>query len=114
MKTETKQAKSELQEAMASGVFVEFRDQDGRGVGQAAFADWRDRPVPVIGDAVSCMVGGSSQPRKLSGTVAQRQFDVDVDEQGEASVWVRLMVEVETPVAQRPSARRSSRRFSHN
>ena len=85
-----------LREAMTAGVVVEFRDSQGHTVGQAVYTDWRGRPVPNLGDTLCCDDTRRSVARRrarLLGRVRSRQFDFQIDEQGEPSVWVLLVVE---------------------
>lgn len=100
MKTAVNEERTELQQAMASGVYVEFCDQDGHTAGQAVYADWNGRPVPDVGDTVLC-TEDSPSARKLSGKVTQRQFEVTVDDDGSTCVWVHLLVEIGKPARKR-------------
>jgi hypothetical protein len=86
--------KTELQESMAAGVFVEFRDSLGHTVGQAIFTPWQTRPLPAVGDMLSCAAfcAVSGRRRKLSGRVRTRHFELQHDDAG-ACVWVRMVVE---------------------
>ena len=87
---------TELKEAMASGVFVEFQDAQGNSVGQAVYLDWRGRPLPAVGDTICSSVQrpGGTRTTKVSGRVRSRQFDVQIDTAGGTSVWVRLVADV--------------------
>ena len=87
--------KTELQEAMTSGVYVEFRDAAGNTIGQVLYTDWRGRPVPAVGDALACNVPSSSgsDPAKLLGRIISRQFELQHEVDGSPCVWVRLIVE---------------------
>jgi hypothetical protein len=87
--------KTELREAMASGVFVEFRDARGNTLGQVVYTNWRGRPVPAVGDALHCTLKRTSNRRlrKVCGKVVSRQFDVQHDERGEPCVWVILIAQ---------------------
>ena len=86
--------KTELQESMTAGVFVEFCDAQGHTVGQAIFTPWQSRPLPAVGDVLSCAAFCSvtGRRRKLSGRVRARHFDLQQDDDG-ACVWVRMVVE---------------------
>jgi len=105
---------TELQEAMTSGVYVEFRDVAGNTTGQALYTDWRGRPVPAVGDAMVCDVQAptDSTVGKLVGCVIARQFEVQRELDGSPSVWVRLVVETNT--GEPPSATRRALSFSRN
>ncbi len=112
--------KTELQEAMTSGVLVEFRDAAGKTLAHAVFTDWRGRPVPIIGDAVTSDAIASAQPTasgsntaRLKGCVIDRQFELQQEADGSPSVWVRLIVETgRIPV--RPKPTRRAIEFSQN
>lgn len=108
--------KTDLQVAMNSGVFVEFRDAHGDTLGRAVYADWHDRPLPNIGDVMCCTVpgAGSLQPRKLSGEVLGRQFDVQTDLDGETCIWVYVIVCTDPTVASRAKAANASAAASIN
>lgn len=84
-----------LMEAMTSGVFVEVWDTDHRPAGQAVYLDWRGRPVPAVGDAMACPVTSPTTGRrqKVWGRVRERHFEVQIDDQGQPCVWVRLELE---------------------
>ncbi len=90
--------KTELREAMTSGVYVEFRDATGNTVGQALYTDWRGRPVPAVGDVIACDVQahGTRTVGKLSGRVISRQFELQNELDGSPCVWAQLIVEVST------------------
>lgn len=107
---------TELKEAMTSGVLVEFRDESNHSLGQAVFLDWRGRPVPAVGDVMSCKVQapGASRAETLSGRVLARQFDVQTDEAGEPCVWVRILVAAFKTAVRSPAARSFELRFSEN
>lgn len=108
--------KTDLELAMTSGVFVEFRDVEGHTLGRAVHVDWRDRPLPATGDLIVSQVHSNAAPvlRKLSGVVKSRQFDVQTDLEGETSVWVYIVAEV-TPEGARGESRRPPRgEFSPN
>ncbi|HEY1066615.1 MAG TPA: hypothetical protein VGE52_10915, partial [Pirellulales bacterium] len=98
--------KTDLQVAMNSGVFVEFRDAQGDTLGRAVYADWHDRPLPNIGDVMCCTVpcSNSLAPRKLTGAVQTRQFDVQTDLDGDTCIWVYVIVCTEPTVASRPKS----------
>lgn len=87
--------KTGLQQAMTTGVFVEFRDEFGHTLGHAVYADWNHRAVPVPGDTMVCPIRNTTTQgsRKMKGTVRSRQFDVQQDSDGETSIWVYLVVE---------------------
>jgi hypothetical protein len=87
---------TELREAMTSGVFVEFCDERGNCVAQSVYLDWRGRPLPAVGDQLTCGVTNATTGRhtRLSGCVRSRQFDVQRDADGEVSVWVRVVVDL--------------------
>ncbi len=110
--------KTELREAMTSGVYVEFRDGVGNTVGQALYTDWRGRPVPAVGDMLASDVPGASTPKasasaaKLSGCVIARYFELQTEADGTPCVWVRLIVEVTS--GRRELKSRSSVTFSRN
>lgn len=86
----------DLREAMASGVFIEFRDVLGNSAGTAVYFDWSDRPLPAVGDRISCPLPGSrgGVGHKLSGRVKHRAFDVQTQEDGQPCIWVRLVVDI--------------------
>jgi hypothetical protein len=88
--------KTELREAMTSGVYVEFRDAQGNTVGQALYTDWRGRPVPAVGDLIAChaQVSGTRLAGKLSGRVISRQFELQSELDGSPCVWAQLIVEI--------------------
>jgi hypothetical protein len=90
---------TELQEAMTSGVFVEFCDERGNCVAQSVFLDWQGRPVPAVGDQLTCGVANSATggSTRFSGRVRSRHFDVQRDVDGGVNVWVRLVVDVADP-----------------
>jgi hypothetical protein len=87
---------TDLREAMTSGVFVEFCDERGNCVAQSVYLDWHDRPVPAVGDSLACSATDSTtgRNRSFSGRVRSRHFDVQRDEAGVVSVWVRLVVDL--------------------
>jgi hypothetical protein len=99
--------KTELQESMASGVFVEFCDPQGHTVGQAIFTPWQARPLPAVGDLMSCAAfcAVSGRRRKLSGRVRARHFELQHDDTG-TCVWVRMVVETCRPSNAQKRARR--------
>ena len=85
---------SDLNEAMASGVFVEFCDARGDTVGQAVFTGWQGRPVPAEGDLVCCaVVSPTGRRQKLTGRVVRRHFELQHQADGQPCVWVRLRLE---------------------
>ena len=108
--------KTQLKEAMASGVFVEFRDARGNTLGQAVYTNWRGRPVPAVGDALHCTLKATAnrRHRKVSGKVVSRQFDVQHDERGEPCVWVILIAKAAAASAEPGFSRRVAPRFSDN
>jgi hypothetical protein len=93
---EPKVMETELREAMTSGVFVEFCDERGNCVAQSVYLDWRDRPLPGVGDRMTCGVTNANTGRstRLSGRVRCRHFDVQRDAAGTVSVWVRVVVDL--------------------
>jgi hypothetical protein len=111
--------KTELQEAMTSGVYVEFRDAAGNTIGQMLYTDWRGRPVPAVGDALACNIpspgssSGKLQAGKLQGQIVSRQFELQHEVDGSPCVWVRLVVETQTG-AKRSSVARRGISFSEN
>lgn len=108
---------TDLREAMTSGVLVEFCDERGNCVGQSVYLDWRGRPLPAVGDTLTCGAPGSSGGgRKLSGRVSSRVFDVQRDEHGAVSVWVRLVVDISPRAARRAAPMKPHRSvvFSDN
>jgi hypothetical protein len=110
--------KTELQEAMASGVLVEVRDARGHSLGNAVFFDWRGRPLPAVGDLMRCEIAwhGTGRSGPCTGRVRSRHFDVQRSDAGETEVWVRLVLEpVERPERPAPRAAAAYRaRFSAN
>jgi len=102
-----------LHEAMTSGVLVDARDANGNSVAQAVYFDWRGRPVPAVGDWMQCdgVSLSDGRRRRIEGRVQSRHFDVQMDEQGDTCVWVRVVL-----VASEPSRRAAPRRivFSAN
>jgi hypothetical protein len=108
--------KTELREAMTSGVLVEFQDAQGNLLGQAVYTDWRGRPVPGLGDtlaspAVAAKHAGSVA---LRGRVVARHFQLQSDEAGAPCVWVRLVVAVPSKSANRHEGPTAGIRFSQN
>lgn len=104
---------TQLQELMTAGVFVEVQDARGNTLGQAVFTGWSGRPVPGVGDTMTCAVQSpiTGQTEKRRGRVCARHFDVQY-EGDRPSVWVRLVIrEAVAPVAKAP---RPSLRFSAN
>ena len=87
--------KMELTDAPIAGIFVEIQDDAGNTVAQAVFHDYQGRPLPAVGDVVCCHAaeptGGAG--RKMHGCVQSRQFDVQTDHDGQAMVWVYLLLE---------------------
>lgn len=81
-----------LMEAMTSGVFVEVWNAQNQSAGQAVYLDWRGRPVPGVGDTMTCVVNSSQtgRPEKLCGRVRARHFELQTDDTGEPCVWVRV------------------------
>jgi hypothetical protein len=110
----------DLQEAMTAGVFVDFRDAHGNSVGQAVFFEWRGRALPSVGDSICCQAVRSSEAHsdKLRGRVCSRHFELQVQDDGEPCVWVRLVVDaaVAAPpvLAARSRVPRAGARFSQN
>jgi hypothetical protein len=94
---------TELREAMTAGVFVEFCDERGNCVAQSVYLDWHNRPVPAVGDTLTCGVTNATTGRaaQFSGRVRSRQFDVQRDAEGAVTVWVRLMVDLSDRPAHR-------------
>lgn len=86
---------TDLNTAMTAGVWIEIQDACGQCVAQAVYLDWRNRPLPDVGDTVCCEVEApaSSSPRKLYGKVRTRHFDVQREDDGRPSVWVRLILD---------------------
>jgi hypothetical protein len=102
-------------EKTTAGVYVEFRDAAGHTIGQALYPDWQGRPVPAVGDLLTCdalSTGGQNAP-KLVGRVASRRFDVQQTVDGTPCVWVQLIVAAKSGVAQE-SGRRGEIGFSRN
>ncbi len=90
----TQESDSALVDAMASGVFIEMHDAMGQWVAQAVFLDWYRRPVPAVGDTVCFQADqGPRIGQKVFGRVESRQFDVQREDQGETTLWVRLELE---------------------
>jgi len=114
--------KTELKEAMTSGVFVEFRDARGNTLGQVVYSNWRGRPVPAVGDALQCELKGTGQLKgtvvrrshKVRGKVVSRQFDVQCDEHGEPCVWVIIVAQVRAVSTEPGFNRTVVGRFSDN
>lgn len=111
--------KTELREAMTSGVYVEFRDASGNTVGQALYTDWRGQPVPNVGDMMASDVqaSGSASTERLCGRVVSRQFELQSEPDGTPCVWVQLIVAANYPASgngRRGKARRHDARFSRN
>jgi hypothetical protein len=104
---ETRVMKTELQESMTAGVFVEFHDAQGHTVGQAVFTPWQARPLPAVGDMLSCpaLCAVSGRRRKLSGRVRARHFELQQGDDG-ACVWVRMVVETNRESISQKGARR--------
>lgn len=107
---------TELREAMASGVLVEFRDASNHTLGQAVYFDWRGRPVPAVGDAICCQIkaAGAERVEKICGRVVARQFDIQTDSAGEPCVWVRVLASADTLPTRPRVARSFQARFSAN
>ncbi len=99
--------KTELQESMAAGVFVEFHDALGHTVGQAIFTPWQARPLPAIGDLRCCAAfcTATGRRRKLSGRVRVRHFELQQDDDG-TCVWVRMIVETNPALTAKEGTRR--------
>ena len=107
--------KTDLQAAMTSGVFVEFQDAAGNLVGQAVYTGWQGRPLPAIGDTMHCRARSSIDGcgEKLSGRVIERHFEVQ-HEDGEPSVWVRLLLVTTSAPATNKRTKLPGVRFSKN
>ena len=105
---------TQLSEAMTAGVFVEFRDDAGNTVGQAVYLDWHARPLPAVGDTVSCHINTAVGPcgRHLSGRVESRHFDLQQQENGQPCVWVSVVARTQN--ATEAEKRRVQDRFSVN
>jgi hypothetical protein len=86
----------DLDVSATAGVFAEFCDPSGNLVAQEVFFDWRDAPLPAIGDLFTCTSprGGNYRPRVIVGRVRSRYFDVQRGDEGEPRVWVRLVLDV--------------------
>ena len=108
--------KTQLKEAMAAGVFVEFRDARGNTLEQVVYTNWRGRPVPAVGDALNCTLRQTAKRPacRVRGKVVSRQFDVQHDERGEPCVWVILIAEVARAATDREFKRPGAARFSEN
>ena len=102
-----------LKEAMTAGLLVEVYNAAGEYIGQAVFFDYRGRPVPAVGDTMSCHIDSfvSGRREKVIGLVRTRHFDVQQQDDGQPSVWARLEVE-QTEVTKKPARR--APRFSAN
>ena len=87
--------KTKLHEAMTSGVFVEVRDSQGHGLGQAVFTDWKSRPLPAAGDTMCCVIWNAAAGRKqkVQGRVASRHFELQQQADGQPCVWAHLIVD---------------------
>ncbi len=105
-----------LQSAMASGVFVEFCDERGNTVGQAVYADWRGRPVPLLGDTVCAAVisPNTGRRQKLIGCVIKRHFELQHEADGQPCVWVRLLLKTVTKFSAARKKPQPRIRFSLN
>lgn len=104
-------------EAFASSVFVEFFDVLGNSLAQAAFLEWRGRPVPEVGDSVCCAVAHAAKGRaaKMTGRVRCRHFEVQTSASGAPNVLVRLIVDVASAVTPAHRAAHPSQlSFSNN
>ena len=103
---------TDLREAMTAGVLVEFFDAWGNTVGQAVFTGWRGRPVPAVGDRLSCearpVSGGAL--RKMYGRVRARSFQLQRDDDDQPCVWCRLELDA---LDARPARRRKFRHPIH-
>jgi hypothetical protein len=86
----------DLREVATAGVFVEFCDACGNLVAQEVFFDWRDAPLPAIGDLFTCTSprGANYRPQVIAGRVRSRYFDVQRDDEGEPRIWVRLVLDI--------------------
>jgi|SRR5688572_18153544 len=87
---------TELREAIVGGVFVEFCDECGNCVAQSVYLDWHDRPLPAVGDTLTCGVAhcGTGRSTQFSGRVRSRHFDMQRDAEGSVCVWVRLVADL--------------------
>jgi hypothetical protein len=88
-----------LREVMASGVLVEVCDPHGNCLAQGVYFDWRGRPLPAVGECMSCEVvwHATGCTEQFSGRVRCRQFDVQRGPDGDPAVWVRLVLEADAP-----------------
>jgi len=102
-----------LKEAMTAGVVVEIHNAVGEFIGQAVFFDYRGRPLPAVGDTLSCHVVSftSGRRERIVGRVRTRHFDLQQQDDGQPCVWARL--EVEQTQAKPPKSHRAAR-FSTN
>lgn len=89
---------TDLREAIVSGVFVEFCDECGNCIAQSVYLDWSGRPLPAVGDSLTCGVTQAATGRltSFSGNVRSRHFDIQRDAAGAVNVWVRLVVDLAT------------------
>lgn len=107
--------KTDLQEAMTAGVYVEFRDAQGHTVGEAVFTDWRGRPLPAVGDTMCCSTRSTISGRleKLRGRVLSRHFELQHDEE-QPCVWARLVLQTISAAEMARSRNSRHLRFSTN
>jgi len=108
--------KTELREAMTSGVLVEFQDAQGNLLGQVVYTDWRGRPVPGLGDTLTSPASAAKNAASvtLRGRVVARHFQLQADEDGAPCVWVRLVVAVASKSASRAEGPTRGICFSQN
>jgi hypothetical protein len=106
--------KTQLFEAMTSGVFVEVRDAQGNSIGQAVYTDWKSRPLPAVGDTLCCELctSKSGRKQKVRGRVRSRHFEVQRQADGEPSVWAQLILEQIDPSTRSRSEAVKSRSLS--
>lgn len=106
----------DLQEAVASGLFVEFRDALGNSAGTAVYFDWNGHPVPAVGDRVTCQLAAEAgaDGRLLAGYVRSRTFEMQQTDDGRPCVWVRLIVNVTTSPARVKNRLAAGLSFSRN
>lgn len=102
-----------LAEAMTAGVLIEIHNAAGEFIGQAVFFDYRGRPLPAVGDSLSCQFVSfvSGRRERVVGRVRTRHFDLQQQEDGKPCVWARLEIEQTEGTRQKP---RRSARFSTN
>lgn len=104
---------TELREAMTAGVLIEVNDRNGQVLGHAVYAPWWGRPLPKIGDTLSCAIASASgRTRRVQGQVTARHFELQHEDDGQPCVWVRISMEARQPNAVTSKTRRA--RFSTN